>query len=288
MRPMRDPAPSRLAYRMNRLMLTPRFRVFLRFGLPVLLVSAGVAYWASDDTRVAGAGDRFAEVKRQIEQRPEFLVHMMAVEDASDEIANDIRAVLPLDFPVSSFDLDLDDIQTEVEKLNAVAAVAVHIRSGGVLSIEVQERIPAIVWRGPDGLELLDADGHSVKTISSRADRSDLPLIVGKGANENVREGLQLMSIVQGADGRLRGLVRVGERRWDVVLDRDQKIMLPETDAEAALRKVMALNASQDLLARDIAAIDFRNPRRPVLKLTAGAVESMIEIQMTETKDTLR
>ena len=31
-----DPAPSRLKYRMERLMLTPLFRLLLRFGLPRL------------------------------------------------------------------------------------------------------------------------------------------------------------------------------------------------------------------------------------------------------------
>ena len=51
MRPMRDPAPSRIAYRMNRLMLTPGFRVFLRYGLPVLVVLTVFAAWYSDETR---------------------------------------------------------------------------------------------------------------------------------------------------------------------------------------------------------------------------------------------
>ena len=36
----RDPSPSRSAYRMQRLWLTPLFRVLVRFGLPVLLVAA--------------------------------------------------------------------------------------------------------------------------------------------------------------------------------------------------------------------------------------------------------
>ena len=36
--PRRDPAPSRWAYRMNRLWLTPLFRAALRVGLPAFLV----------------------------------------------------------------------------------------------------------------------------------------------------------------------------------------------------------------------------------------------------------
>ena len=288
MRSMRDPAPSRLAYRMNRLMLTPRFRFFLRYGLPVLLIAAGVAFWASDDSRRQDASDRIAEVKRQIQERPEFMVHMMAVEDVSSDVATDIRALLAIDFPLSSFDLDLDTIREQVEGLDAVKSASVHIRSGGVLSVDVTEREPAVVWRDNSGLVLLDLDGHRVSTISARTDRPDLPLVAGLGAENAIPEALELIALSSPIAERMRGLVRVGERRWDIVMDRDQRIQLPETGPVTALKKVVQLDSVQDLLARDIAAIDFRNPRRPVLRLTEGAIDAMNDIELTETKDTLR
>lgn len=288
MRSMRDPAPSRLAYRMNRLMLTPRFRFFLRYGLPVLLIAAGIAFWASDDSRRQDASDRIAEVKRQIQERPEFMVHMMAVEDVSSDVATDIRALLAIDFPLSSFDLDLDTIREQVEGLDAVKSASVHIRSGGVLSVDVTEREPAVVWRDNSGLVLLDLDGHRVSTISARTDRPDLPLVAGLGAENAIPEALELIALSSPIAERMRGLVRVGERRWDIVMDRDQRIQLPETGPVTALKKVIQLDSVQDLLARDIAAIDFRNPRRPVLRLTEGAIDAMNDIELTETKDTLR
>ena len=288
MRSLRDPAPSRLAYRMNRLMLTPRFRTFLRFGLPVLIVVSIGAFWASDADRRLDVSDRVVEIKRQIEERPEFMVHMMAVDDVSDTVAADIRSILAMDFPMSSFDLDLDAIRAEVEELDAVASVSVQIRGGGILSINASERVPAMVWRNADGLTLLDRDGHRVSALNMRTDRADLPLIVGAGANELVPEALDLIGLSGSIAPRVRGLLRVGERRWDVVLDREQRIQLPEADPITALKKVIALDAAQDLLARDIAAIDFRNPRRPVLRLTKGAIDAMNDIELTETKDTLR
>ena len=285
MRPLRDPAPSRLAYRMNRLMLTPRFRAFLRYGLPVLILASLGAFWASDADRRQEMSDRVAEVRRQIQERPEFMVHMMAVEDVTDTVAADIRSLLAIDFPMSSFDLDLDAIRGQVETLDAVASASVQIRGGGVLSVSVTERVPAVVWRGPDGLMLIDGDGHRVSTLAARADRSDLPLLVGEGASDHVPEALQLIALAEPISPRLRGLVRVGERRWDLVLDRDQRIQLPEGDATTALKKVIALDGAQDLLARDIAAIDFRNPRRPVLRLTTGAIDAMTDVELTQATD---
>jgi cell division protein FtsQ len=285
---MRDPAPSRLAYRMNRLMLTPRFRTFLRYGLPVLIVASIGAFWASDTDRREDASDRIAELRRQIQERPEFMVRMMAVEDVTETVAADIRSILAIDFPQSSFDLDLDAIRAAVETLDAVESAAVQIRGGGVLSIDVTERVPAIIWREAEGLSLLDRDGHRVSAVAMRSDRSDLPLIVGQGAHDAVPEALNLIALSAPIAPRLRGLLRVGERRWDLVLDRDQRIQLPESDPTTALKKVIALDGAQDLLARDIAAIDFRNPRRPVLRLTTGAIDAMTDIELTETRDTLR
>lgn len=288
MRSLRDPAPSRLAYRLNRLMLTPRFRTFLRYGLPVLILASIGAFWASDADRRQDASDRIAEIRRQIQERPEFMVHMMSVEDVSDTVAADIRDLLALDFPQSSFDLDLDAIRAEVETLDAVASASVQIRGGGVLSIAVSERVPAIIWRTSEGLTLLDHEGNRVSSLAARADRADLPLLAGQGAHEAVPEALQLLGLANPIAPRIRGLLRVGERRWDIVLDRDQRIQLPEKDALSALGKVIALDGAQDLLARDIAAIDFRNPRRPVLRLTTGAIDAMNDFDLTQTTDTQR
>ena len=134
-----------------------------------------------------------------------------------------------------------------------------------------------MLWRAADRLVMLDATGHEVAAISARADRPDLPLLVGSGAGDAVAEALQLYLVAAPLAERIRGLRRVGERRWDVVLDREQRILLPETDPVPALQKVVALDAVQDLLARDLAVIDFRNPRRPVLRLTSAAIDTFYD-----------
>lgn len=288
MRPMKDPAPSRLAYRLNRLMLTPAFRSFLRYGLPLLVVAAAVTVWAADVERRQNAVDRLAELRRQIEERPEFMVRMMAVENASEKVAGEVRATLAMDFPVSSFDLELDDLRKRVETIDAVASASVRIRQHGVLEIDVTERIPVVVWRTPETLELLDKTGHRVAPLVSRFDRADLPLLAGEGADLHVDEALNLLAAAEPIAGRLRGLLRVGERRWDVVLDRDQVIKLPDMKPVAALEKVMALDAAQDLLAREIAIVDFRNAKRPVIRLTPSGVETFYDTYWTTAEDQSR
>jgi len=223
-----------------------------------------------------------AELKRQVEERPEFMVHMMAVENASSAVSADVREVLSLDFPISSFDLNLDGLRGRVEELDAVASAAVQVRGGGVLTVTVTERVPVAVWRSDDGVQLIDPTGQRVVGLASRVERPELPLVVGKGADAAVAEALALFAASAPLKERLRGFLRVGERRWDVVLDGDQRILLPVTDPVAALERVMAMDAAMDVLARDVAVVDLRLGHRPTLRMRANAVEELRRIRAVE------
>lgn len=280
--PRRDPAPTRLAYRLHRLWLTPFFRALLRVGVPAFLLVFSAGWYFSDSARREVVTGKVMELRRAIEERPEFMVNLMAIDGASPELADDIREVLPVDFPISSFDLDLGAMRTIVAGLDAVAGADLRIRDGGVLQVTVSERLPAVVWRSRHGLELLDDEGHRVAPLAARSVRADLPVIAGDGADAAVDEALALFHAAAPLKGRLRGLSRMGARRWDVVLDRDQRILLPETGAVAALQRVIALDQADDMLERDLMIVDMRNAARPTLRMAPGAVDEMRRIKSLE------
>lgn len=277
--PRRDPAPSRWAYRVQRLWLTPVFRAMMRVGVPIFAVAFFACWYFSDPANRNALTSKIAEIRRSVAERPEFMVKLMAVDGASPELAEDIRKVLPVDFPLSSFELDLNEMQAVVEDLDAVAVVDLRIRPGRILQVEVKERVSAIVWRIDGMLELLDETGHRVASINARNDRANLPLIVGKGADRAAPEALRLLAAAAPIEERVRGLARMGERRWDLVLDRDQRILLPETNAVDALEQVMALDQARDLLGRDLTAIDMRNAERLTLRMAPQAVEELRRIK---------
>ena len=286
-RPRRDPAPSRIAYRLQRLWLTPYFRAICRFGLPTLAVIVAVGWFFNQQSNRDAITEKVAEIRRSIEERPEFMVNLMAIDGATDAVSDDIREIVPVDFPVSSFDLDLDGMQARILELDAVARADIRIRQRGVLQVEITERVPAAVWRVGRDIELLDAQGHRVATIASRTERADLPLLAGLGAEQSVPEALAILAASGPVAGRVRGLVRIGERRWDLVLDRDQRILLPASDPVRALEQVMALHEAQDLMARDIVAVDMRNPARATLRMAPDAVEALRRIRKIKFGDIL-
>ncbi len=278
----RDPAPSRMSYRFHRLWLTPIFRRLLRVGLPVFLISLSTGWYFGKPANREALHGKIAEIRRSVEERPEFTVELMAIDGASLVVAQGIREIIPVDFPISSFDLDLDRMREKIAELDAVDRVDLRIRNGGILQVQVTEREPAVVWRYEGDLNLLDGEGHRVAALGARRDRADLPLLAGQGAKLMVPEAIAVLAVAGPVKSRVRGLVRIGERRWDLVLDRDQRIMLPENNPIQALEQVMALEQATELLARDIIIVDMRNKDRPTLRMAKPAVAELKNIRMTK------
>jgi cell division protein FtsQ len=242
------------------------------------VVAASIGIYLGDETRRLALSEGAEDLRRQIAERPEFMVRVMVIEGASIPVSDAIREVAEIEFPVSSFDIDLDDLHAKVAALEGVESVKVHVRSGGELAIEVVERVPVALWRDGPTLRLIDAKGFRVATLGNRADRADLPLLAGPGAEKAVTEAQALFAAAAPIEARIRGLLRVGERRWDLVLDRDQRVMLPETGAVAALERVIAMDEAQQLLARDISLIDMRNPDWPTVRVTPAGIAALQHI----------
>ncbi len=218
------------------------------------------------------------------------MVNLMAIDGADADLSQAIRAAVPLDLPLSSFDLDPAEIRTRLLELPPIKEVSVRIRPGGVLQVNVVPRVPVAIWRTAQGLTLIDDTGAFVAPISHRSARPKLPVIAGTGAPEHVDEAMQLVSAAAPLGERLRGLVRMGDRRWDVVLDRNQRILLPTEGAVRALERVIVLEATptRKVLSRDIARIDLRLQGRPTVRMNPAATEEWLRIRQLNSGEELQ
>lgn len=281
----RDPAPSKWKYRYQRMMLTPGMRGLIRIGVPLALIAIIVTSWSSHPKNRAMAVAKWDEMKQSVQQRPEFMISEMDVTGADEVLKPVILATLPLEFPLSSFELDLEAMRQKVEALDTVRSARVRVGDAGVLNVDVTARVPVALWRDGQDLRLLDADGTFAGFADSRAARLDLPLIAGEGAQDHIAEALALFRNAKPVADRLRGLVRMGDRRWDVVLDRDQRILLPTDNPVAALDRVIVLHQARDMLDRDVAVVDMRNGDRPTLRMNKEAAGAFRRVRHTEVNE---
>ena len=276
-----DPAPSKLGYKYQRLMLTPGFRASVRIGVPILCIAAIVGSWYSKTENREALAASIADAKQSFQERPQFMLQRREISGADTKTTDEVRALLPDDYPLSSFDLDLEGMRKSIEALDPIETASVRVGQGGALEVRLNPRQPAALWRDGVILRLIDGDGVRSGTIASRADRLDLPLIAGDGAEQKIEEALALYAGAGPLRERVRGLVRMGERRWDIVLDRDQRILLPGDGAVAALDRVIALNEAQDMLSRDVAVVDMRNAERPTLRMNEEAALALRRVNTT-------
>lgn len=175
--------------------------------------------------------------------------------------AQEVRAVVVPSDRRSILALDPNDVRTRVESLDWVANAEVRRLWPSTLQIEVERRQAYARWQDNGVISVVDVNGERLLTERA-ADHRDLPLIVGAGAGPAAEPLLIALENLPEVRSRLRALVRVGERRWNLELQSGTRIALPEALATDALAELEALQARHDLLDRPLAEIDLRAPGR--------------------------
>ena len=272
----RDPAPSRIKYRLERLWLTPLIRRTVRTGLPLLALAALLGATIAHPRVQAEVDAAVAAVSTALAAHPDLTVTALDIQGASAPLAAEIERRLALDLPQSALDLDLTGLRAAIALLEPVADVEARYGTDGRLTVVVKERVPVAILKGPDRFDLIDPGGVRTGTIPHRLARPDLPLLAGVDAGLHVAEAKRLLALAAPVKRRIRGLVRVGTRRWNLVLAPDLTVLLPENAPEAALRRLMALQAAKALLDRDLVAGELRDPARPVVRLSPGGLAACL------------
>ncbi len=266
----KDAAPSKLGYRLERLWLTHWLRALVQVWMPLFaLLLALYGGWQSP--AVSGwVVAQYQAVRHAVAARADLRIEQVSIPVGSDDLKRQIIGIMALDLPTSVLDTDLAGLRKTVEGLAAVKSASVRFENG-VLEVAIVERTPAMVWRNLNRIYLVDEDGVRVAEVPRRMARPDLPLMVGEGADKAMLEAREILSIVAPLGPRVLGVVRMGERRWNVVL-KEKVVMLPAEGGPDAMRRVMAMQAADNVLDVDATVIDMRDKNRVILRLNENAL----------------
>ena len=182
-------------------------------------------------------------------------------------------------FPISSFDLDLAELHEQILSLPPVKIAEAHIKGGGILHIKVGEKTPSLLLKKETVFHVLSEHGEYIRSIASREHFSDLPVITGEGAENAASQATAIFKSIYMNLDQVRGLVFVGQRRWNIIMKSGQVIMLPENNPEQAIQKILLLDKTEQILSRQIAVFDFRLPSRITLRVPSdkyGQVNSEV------------
>ncbi len=277
--PRRDPAPSKISYRLQRLWLRKYVQPLVQVWLPLGVL--GLVLWLASGNGALRdfAAQKYDNIRSSIAARPELMIESINIPVGSVDLVDQIDGIIDLPLPISALDVDLEALRQMVQGLSAVKTAIVRLTGAGQLEITIVERTPELVWRNGNRVFLLDNTGIRVAEIPRRATRFDLPLIIGTGADTAILEAQALLAMAAPLTERIRALVRVGERRWNIVLDNDQTIMLPEIGAEDALRRVIELQTAEKLMDWNLSIVDMRDPTRPLIRLNDDALNALRQLR---------
>jgi cell division protein FtsQ len=211
----------------------------------------------------------FAETKAQanaLMADAGFTVQNVTLEGRAETAQKEIIRMLGIKRGDLMLYVDVDEARARLEALPWVKTAEVRRVWPNRIHVRVVERKPVALWQMDGAVAVVDIDGHPISG-QDPARFAGLPLVVGKGAETSLGALLALVHAQPNLKSRLKAAVRVGERRWNLRLANGVEVRLPEEGAEAALAELARLEREDDILSRDIKAIDLRFPDRFIVKL---------------------
>lgn len=232
----------------------------------VLFTGAAIAGAAWLGSSLFDAREAFARTADSAAANAGFEIGEIEIGGVSGARAQEVRAIVIPDGRRSVLSLDPADVKARVESLDWVQSASVRRLWPSTLVIEVERRQAYARWREDGEISVIDANGE--RLLAERAaDHPELPLVVGRGAGPAAEPLLLALEELPELRARLRALVRVGDRRWNVELASGTIVALPEEGAPEALAQLESLHRRHALLDRPVAALDLRAPGRIAVRV---------------------
>ena len=81
-----------------------------------------------------------------------------------------------------------------------------------------------------------------------------------------MKEALEIYQLLSIYLNEIRGLIRIGERRWDIIFKNNKRIKLPEKYPKRSLRKFLSSDKSYLISSNDFVIIDLRFTNKIILR----------------------
>lgn len=261
----------------------PRFlrkpvRVLSRFGRgqftppPYAASMLTAAFLAASSLYGAYLGGHFPAMVQGVTARSGFAVDQIKVSGNRETSEIDVLDKLELDGWTSLVGFDADEARARVTSLPWVRDAAVRKVYPGTIEVRIEEREAFAIWQYGSQLSVVEKSGHVIAPFVGGS-QATLPLVVGFDAGQRAADFVAKVANYPELASRVKGYVRIGERRWDLRLDNGITVKLPENQVDSALAELVALDRQDGLLGRDIAAVDMRFTDRLVVQLTPEAME---------------
>jgi cell division protein FtsQ len=170
---------------------------------------------------------------------------------------HDVLASLGFAPGQSIFAADIREARRHLLSLEWVADAEVRRQYPNTITVTIVEKTPFALWETPNGTYLVERSGRTIGLFDPKS-FPHLPLLIGDGAPQSAAEFVEAVATHRATAARVAGYQRVSERRWNLVLNGDVVVELPEEGWQKELDVLEHLIVDKGVLERDIAEIDLR------------------------------
>jgi cell division protein FtsQ len=185
-----------------------------------------------------------------------------------------VMAAIGIDRGASLLRFDAAAARLRLEELPWIDTAIVERRLPDVIYVKLTEHKPLALWQNEGKFALIDPKG-AVILPEATSQFAKLPVVIGKEAPKHAESLLLLLATEPALAARVSAAIRLGDRRWNLIMNNGVEIRLPEEEAELAWARVAAADRDRKLLARDVQMIDLRMPDRMIIRTGSPPAERL-------------
>jgi cell division protein FtsQ len=240
-----------------------RLRGWLAFRRPMLLIGLGlVAFAFVAAFFVSGKAGRMvhgvADGWNTLVADAGFGISSVHLAGNQRTPPETILAALGFQPGESIFGADLQSARARLMQLDWVADADVQRRYPDAISVRIVEKLPFALWKTPNGTYVVERSGKII-TSKITPEFAHLPLLAGDAAPQDAADLVDAVAGHRAIVARTKAYQRVSQRRWNLILDGNVVVQLPEAGWREQLDTLEKLIVDDGVLERSIAEIDLRS-----------------------------
>ncbi len=213
-----------------------------------------------------------------------FVVRKILVKGRVETSRQDILKALQLKRGTHILAFNPELARIRVEALPWVQKAIVERHLPDVVHLYLIERRPLALWQRNGIFSLIDKKG-GVIPLGDVSAYANLIIIIGDDAPTKAGGLFKVLAREPQLENQITAAVRVGGRRWNLHLNGQTEVLLPEKGASEAWTHLAKLYKNHGLLFNDLKTIDLRLADRVVIKqgdnnVVKNGIKKLPEIQL--------
>lgn len=190
-----------------------------------------------------------------------FTLENVLIEGQHNVSSEDILSSINADKGAAIAAINLKTLQDNLERNGWIKTAIVERRLPNTIYITILERVPIAIWQNNKQLFLIDDEGFII-TNQNIGNFSNLLHVVGIDANIYANKLLEDIAHCAELSAKILSAIRYGERRWNLKLEQDIMVKMPEADFARAFDYLIELYKTQKLFNQHYKTIDLRDSNK--------------------------